>query len=39
VVTELNQRVDCWLHGPDEEIPPGGTAPLEKEAIGVADEA
>ncbi len=39
VVTELNQRVDCWLHGPDDEIPPGGTRPLEREAIGVADEA
>jgi peptide/nickel transport system ATP-binding protein len=39
VVTELNQKVDCWLHGPDDLIPPGGTAPLEREAIGVADEA
>ena len=39
VTTELNQDVDCWLHGPDELIPPGGTAPLDREAIGVADEA
>ena len=39
VVTELNQKVDCWLHGPDSLIPPGGTQPLEREAIGVADEA
>jgi len=39
VVTELNQKVDCWLHGPDDQIPPGGRAPLEREAIGVADEA
>ena len=39
VVTDLNQRVDCWLHGPDEAIPPGGTEPLIREAIGVADEA
>jgi peptide/nickel transport system ATP-binding protein len=38
-VTELNQKVDCWLHGPDELIPAGGNAPLEREAIGVADEA
>ena len=38
-VTELNQMVDCWLHGPDELIPPGGNAPLERESIGVADEA
>jgi peptide/nickel transport system ATP-binding protein len=33
------QRVFCWLHGPDEKIPDGGRAPLEREAIGVADEA
>jgi peptide/nickel transport system ATP-binding protein len=39
VTTELNQKVDCWLHGPDDEIPPGGREPLEREAIGVADEA
>jgi peptide/nickel transport system ATP-binding protein len=38
-VTELNQKVDCWLHGPADMIPPGGNAPLEREAIGVADEA
>ncbi|HET6815968.1 MAG TPA: ABC transporter ATP-binding protein [Mycobacteriales bacterium] len=39
VTTELNQQVDCWLHGPEDEIPPGGTQPLPREAIGVADEA
>jgi peptide/nickel transport system ATP-binding protein len=39
VTTELNQQVDCWLHGPEDEIPSGGTAPLEREALGVADEA
>ena len=39
VTTELNQQVDCWLHGPDELIPEGGRVPLEREAIGVADEA
>jgi peptide/nickel transport system ATP-binding protein len=39
VTTELNQKVDCWLHGPDELIPEGGRAPLQREAIGVADEA
>jgi peptide/nickel transport system ATP-binding protein len=32
-------RVFCWLHGPSERIPPGAGAPLEREAIGVADEA
>jgi peptide/nickel transport system ATP-binding protein len=39
VTTELNQKVDCWLHGPDDQIPSGGRDPLEREAIGVADEA
>jgi hypothetical protein len=39
VTTELNQLVDCWLHGPDDQIPPHGTEPLEREVIGVADEA
>ncbi len=31
--------VECWLSGPDELIPPGGTERLEREEIGVADEA
>lgn len=33
------QRVLCWLHGPKEEMPPGGEAPLEREEIAVAEEA
>ena len=33
-----NQRVNCWLHGPEDEIPPGGTEPLEQE-IAIAEEA
>jgi peptide/nickel transport system ATP-binding protein len=33
------QRVECWLHGPDEQIPGGGREPLEREEISVADEA
>jgi peptide/nickel transport system ATP-binding protein len=33
------QRVECWLHGPEEEIPEGGREPLEREEISVADEA
>ena len=33
------QHVSCWLHGPEAEIPEGGRAPLEREEIGVADEA
>jgi peptide/nickel transport system ATP-binding protein len=37
--TPAGGTVECWLHGPDELIPPGGRQPLEKEVIGVADEA
>jgi len=33
------QRVECWLHGPEEEVPAGGREPLEREEISVADEA
>ncbi len=33
------QRVSCWLHGPEEEIPPGGTEPIERQEVGVAEEA
>jgi oligopeptide/dipeptide ABC transporter ATP-binding protein len=39
LVLEDARRVLCWLHGPDEEIPVGGTTPLEREEIAVADEA
>jgi oligopeptide/dipeptide ABC transporter ATP-binding protein len=38
-VLDDTRRVLCWLHGPEEEIPDGGTAPLEREEIAVADEA
>jgi peptide/nickel transport system ATP-binding protein len=34
-----DQRVSCWLHGPEEEIPPGGTEPLERGQIAIAEEA
>ena len=34
-----DRRVLCWLHGPEREIPEGGTAPLEREQIAVAEEA
>jgi peptide/nickel transport system ATP-binding protein len=36
---ESGQRVLCWLHGPEEEIPEGATAPLEREQIAIAEEA
>ncbi len=33
-------RVECWLHGPEDQMTEGDTGPLEKkEEIGVADEA
>jgi len=33
------RRVFCWLHGPEDRIPPGGQASLERETVGAADEA
>jgi oligopeptide/dipeptide ABC transporter ATP-binding protein len=33
------QRAACWLHGPEDRIPEGGKAPLEREEIGIAEEA
>ncbi|HEV3480661.1 MAG TPA: ABC transporter ATP-binding protein [Gaiellaceae bacterium] len=39
VRAETGQRVLCWLHGPFEEIPPGGQEPLQREAIAIAEEA
>ena len=33
------QRVACWLHGPESEIPEGGREPLEREEIAIAEEA
>jgi peptide/nickel transport system ATP-binding protein len=35
----LDHEVACWLHGPAELIPGGGTAPLERQEIAHADEA
>ncbi|WP_127900139.1 ABC transporter ATP-binding protein [Solirhodobacter olei] len=36
---EDGRRVQCWRHGPAEAIPDGGTEPLEREEIAVANEA
>ena len=33
------RRALCWLHGPAQRVPAGWELPLEREAIGVADEA
>jgi peptide/nickel transport system ATP-binding protein len=38
-VTKDGQRVSCWLHGPEAEVPPGGEEPLEREKIAIAEEA
>ena len=35
---EGGRRTECWLHGPEQEIPPGTTRPLERERLAVADE-
>jgi peptide/nickel transport system ATP-binding protein len=32
-------RVECWLVGPKDQIPPGGDKPLKQEELTVADEA
>jgi peptide/nickel transport system ATP-binding protein len=37
--TEAGHRVECWLHGPEDQIPDGGREPLEQEEIDVAEEA
>jgi peptide/nickel transport system ATP-binding protein len=39
VLAPSGQRVSCWLHGPDELMPPGGTAPLQRQELASADEA
>jgi hypothetical protein len=39
VQTPTGQRVRCWLHGPADEIPAGGTEPLERDRIALAEEA
>jgi peptide/nickel transport system ATP-binding protein len=33
------RRVECWLHGPQDQVPPGGDEPLEREEIAIAEEA
>jgi peptide/nickel transport system ATP-binding protein len=39
VRTLAGERVACWLHGPQDMIPPGGTAPLQRRELASADEA
>jgi hypothetical protein len=33
------RHVECWLHGPESQIPAGGSEKIEREEIGIADEA
>jgi peptide/nickel transport system ATP-binding protein len=35
----IGHRVQCWLHGPDRDIPSDGTEPLERQELRLADEA
>jgi oligopeptide/dipeptide ABC transporter ATP-binding protein len=30
---------ECWLHGPEDQIPDGGKQPLERDEIAMAEEA
>jgi peptide/nickel transport system ATP-binding protein len=39
VRAESGQRVLCWLHGPEEELPEGGTEELVRKEIAIAEEA
>ena len=39
VTASNGQRVSCWLHGPSDAIPHGGTAPLPRQELASADEA
>ncbi len=39
VELEGGREVECWLHGPEREIPPGSERPLEREEFALADEA
>ena len=39
VRSDAGQRVECWLHGPRAELPPGGEEPLERGEIALAEEA
>jgi len=32
-------RVECWLVGPQDRVPPGADRPLKQEELSVADEA
>jgi peptide/nickel transport system ATP-binding protein len=39
VELEGGREVECWLHGPEREIPPGTGQPLERGELALADEA
>jgi peptide/nickel transport system ATP-binding protein len=37
--SSIGTAVECWLHGPEELIPPDGTERIQQKEISVADEA
>ncbi len=39
VSVEPGHRVECWLHGPEDQMTEEGARPLERKELGVADEA
>jgi peptide/nickel transport system ATP-binding protein len=39
VETSPGQHARCWLHGPEELIPPGGREPIGRQRIALAEEA
>ena len=39
ILVDDGRRVLCWLHGPEQAIPEGGSTALEREEIAVAEEA
>ena len=39
VALDEGHRTECWLHGPEGEIPPGAERPLERDEIAIAEEA
>ncbi len=41
IEVEVNEGhvTECWLHGPEDQVPPDGDRPLERQEIAIAEEA
>jgi peptide/nickel transport system ATP-binding protein len=39
VAVDEGHVTECWLHGPEDEIPPDGDRPLERAEIAIAEES